>query len=93
MHNICHYVYDENVDRNRVQKSLDEFVAMADWQEGCKGLDKPIRWLDSKGVYPDENAALRAVDQFDRGWYDQLAVRFYGKNNAVKWLVKIEYHT
>ena len=45
-HNIMHEVYPENVDRNKVQRDWDNYVAHADRGEGCGGLSKKIRWLE-----------------------------------------------
>lgn len=74
-HNIEHFTYPLNVDKKKVKKELDNYVAHQDWQEGCTGLNNPIRWLDF--VYGSYDEAERAIKQFDRGWYDQLAVKYY----------------
>lgn len=77
MHNIEHRSYMENINRDWVQRELDHYVAVADYQEGCTGLGRTIRWLDSLPVYPDYAAAEKAIDANDKGWYDCLAVRYY----------------
>ena len=74
-HNINHYVYPRFVNKKQVQKELDNYVAHEDWQEGCRGLTQPIRWLEDK-VYGSEEEAHEAIKRLDRGWYDQLAVLF-----------------
>lgn len=74
-HNIEHFTYPKSVNKTQVQKNLNNYVAHADWQEGCSGLDKPIRWLDNK-IYESEEEARKAIEKLDRGWYDQLAVLF-----------------
>lgn len=76
-HNIEYYTYEENIKRDWVQQKLDHYVAQADWQEGCSGLPRPIRWLDTVFVYEDQEAAEKAIEGLDRGDYDQLAVRYY----------------
>ena len=74
-HNIEHFTYPKNVNKAQVQKNLDNYVAHADWQEGCTGLYNNIRWLDNK-VYESEDEAREAIKKMDRGCYDQLAVLF-----------------
>lgn len=76
-HNIEYYTYEDNIKRDWVQQKLDHYVAQADWQEGCKGLPRPIRWLDTVFVYEDQEAAEKAIQSLDRGDYDSLAVRYY----------------
>ena len=77
MHNIQHYDYPENVNRAAVQKELDSYVQHETYQEGGHGLDKPIRWLDNVPVCEDYESAREAISRRDKGWYDQLAVRYY----------------
>lgn len=74
-HNIIHEVYPENVDRNKVQRDWDNYVAHADRGEGCGGLSKKIRWLEGH-VCDSREEAEKYIQREDRGWYDQLAVRF-----------------
>lgn len=76
-HNIEYYTYEDNIKRDCVKQKLDHYVAQADWQEGCSGLPRPIRWLDTVFVYEDQEAAEKAIQSLDRGDYDQLAVRYY----------------
>ena len=75
-HNIKHLVYKENVNRKEVQASLDNYVAHEDWQEGCSGLNSPIRWIENCGVLDNYDEALAYIKSHDKGWYDSLAVRF-----------------
>lgn len=77
MHNIEHYSYDENIKRDWVQQKLDAYVKAETYHEGGHGLDKPIRWLDSEPICPDYDTAITVIEKRDRGWYDQLAVRYY----------------
>ena len=74
-HNIEHFTYPKNVDKAAVQKKLDNYVALEDWQEGCSGLYHNIRWLEDK-VYDNCDDALEAIEKLDRGSYDNLAVLF-----------------
>lgn len=77
MHNIEYYTYEENVKRDWVQKELDHVAACEGYQEGSTGLAQAIRWLDNVGICADYDAARQVIKSKDRGWYDQLAVRFY----------------
>jgi len=77
-HNIHHNTYPENVNKKQVQAYWDNYAAHEDWQEGCSGLDSPIRWLDF--VCADYNSAMQYIESHDKGWYDSLAVKF--KNTA-----------
>ena len=76
-HNIEYVTYAENIHRDYVKRELDSYVAHADWQEGCSGLYRDIRWLDAKPVCDDEEAARAEINRLDRGNYDNLAVKFY----------------
>lgn len=75
-HNVECFTYPKNVNKAKVQKDLDNYVAHVDWQEGCGGLYNKIRWLDSK-VYASHDEAIEAIERLDKGAYDQLAVLFY----------------
>lgn len=75
-HNISYFDYEENVDRKRVQAKLDNHVAHEDWQEGCSGLNSPIRWIESCGILNSFEEAKEYIKSHDRGWYDSLAVRY-----------------
>ena len=77
MHNIEHYTYDENINRDYVQRELDHHAAMEAYQEGAKGLDKKIRWLENLPVCAGIDEAEEVIKRNDKGWYDQLAVRYY----------------
>lgn len=75
-HNIELFDYSEKVNRKAVQKELDHYAAMEDWQEGCQGLYRDIRWIESP-VYANYDEASKAIDKLDRGDYDQLAVKYH----------------
>ena len=74
-HNVELFTYPEKVDKKKVQKELDHYAAMEDWQEGCTGLYRDIRWIADK-VYPNYDEADKAIEKLDRGNYDQLAVKY-----------------
>lgn len=73
-HNIHHRVYDENVNKKDVQAYWDKYASMEDWQEGCSGLVRDIRWIDH--ICKDREEAEAYIESHDRKWYDQLAVKF-----------------
>ena len=73
-HNIHHVTYPENVNKADVQYEWDEYAIHEDWQEGCSGLGQNIRWLTP--ICNDEGDAYAFIEKNDRGWYDQLAVRY-----------------
>lgn len=72
--NIHHASYPQNVNKAKVQAEWDEYARMEDWQEGCSGLDGDIRWIDH--ICDDEGDAYAYLEKHDRGWYDQLAVKY-----------------
>lgn len=74
-HNIEYFSYKENVDKKKVQRDMDNYVAHADWQEGCSGLYNNIRWIDV--VLNDYDEAMDYIEKHDRDNYDQLAVKYY----------------
>lgn len=75
MHNIEYFTFKRDVNKERVEKELNEYVAHEDWQEGCCGLYHSIRWIDGK-VYLSRDCAEEAIRKMDHGDYDQLAVLF-----------------
>lgn len=75
-HNIDQRSYPENVDRAQVKAELDHFVSMEDWQEGCSGLYRPIRWIETV-ICDDYEKAVEYIANADRGDYDNVAVRYY----------------
>jgi hypothetical protein len=75
-HNIKYFEYKENVDRRKVQNELDRYVAYEDREEGCSGLNTPIRWIESGGILANYDEALEYIKSHDKGWYDCLAVRY-----------------
>lgn len=74
-HNILHREYEENVNKKEVQNYWDDYVSKEGWQEGASGLNRPIRWIDH--ICADREEAEQYIASHDRGWYDQLAVKFW----------------
>lgn len=75
-HNIEYFEYPYGISRDKVKKELDAYVAHADWQEGCSGLNNPIRWINGK-TYDTYEEAEAAIKRYDNGWYDNVAVPYY----------------
>lgn len=81
-HEVHYGIYDENVDKKEVQSYWDDYASNEDWQEGCSGLSKKIRWIDY--VCDTEEEAEVYIKQHDSGWYDQLAVKFRDTSSIPK---------
>ena len=90
MHNIERYTYNENVDRKKVESELSTYVSHETWREGGGGLPSPIRWLDI--VCSNYEKALQYIEDHDKGWYDQLAVKFreYPKLEPSKTMISLD---
>lgn len=73
-HNIEHYDYPEHVDKRIVDNNLNIHVKQATWAEGGGGLPSAIRWLDA--VCESYEDAEEYIKAHDKGWYDQLAVKY-----------------
>lgn len=75
-HNIMHRTCkDTDAARKYLEAELNEYVSHATWQEGGSGLDRPIRWIKER-ICDSREEAEKYIDEHDRGWYDQLAVRY-----------------
>ena len=74
MHNIEHHDYKENVNKNEVWAELNDYVEHCTWEEGGNGIER-IRW--NEHICNSYEEAQEWIKQHDRGWYDQLAVKYY----------------
>ena len=74
-HNINYMTADRNVKKNRVIAEIDYEVEHVAWEE-CGRYHGNLTWHDDK-IYPDENAAYKAIEEFDNGCYDDHAVLFH----------------
>lgn len=81
-HNIRYDIEPEKVNRDKVQSYWDEVAAREDAVEGCSGLPGNIRWTDY--TCKNEEEAKRFIENHDKGWYDQLAVKFIDTSNVKK---------
>lgn len=73
-HNIQYYTYPVNTSKEKIESELQEYAQKATWQEGGGGLHSPIRFVDRIMANYDE--AKEFLENNDRGFYDQLAVKF-----------------
>lgn len=95
-HEIVHWTMEYNPNnikkemknRRTLQAEADEYAAHVDWEEGCSGLYNGIRWLEGK-PYDNYSDALNAIEELDRGSYDNLAV-LYRDYDKVKPTKKME---
>lgn len=74
-HQIYHQTYSEKVNRQQVQRYWDNVAMHDDWEEGCTGLPANIRWIENHICDSLEDAEAY-IREHDRGWYDQLAIRY-----------------
>ena len=81
-HNIHHYEYPENCNKKAVEREIDAYVKRQTYEEGGHGLNSPIRWIDDH-IYDGPEQAREAIESLDRGWYDQLAVKYRQLPNAI----------
>lgn len=74
-HNVDYASFDEKVNRREVQEWGNERAYHAGWEEGATGLISPIRWLENV-VCEDYDKAHEYIKRVDKGWYDQIAVKY-----------------
>ena len=75
MHEVYVTSYEENVNKKEVQEFWDNKAKYADYQEGCSGLLNDIRWINT--ICENKQQAQEFIEKNDKGWYDQLAVKYY----------------
>ena len=57
-----------------IASELQAYAVRKTYEEGGGGLPGSIRWIDR--VCDDQESAKAFIDAHDRGWYDQLAVKY-----------------
>lgn len=75
MHKIKYATYPEHVNRNTIQRELDQTARIEGRREGSSGLGRQIRWYNAN-ICDSYEDAKEFIDARDRGSYDQLAVRY-----------------
>jgi hypothetical protein len=68
-------------------KDLNSFAFDPEETSGYHGDLK----FHEEPVYKNRDEAKKAIEQLDKGWYDDHAVR-YRDGRKIYWLVKYEYH-
>ena len=73
-HNIEYYTYPATKNQTAIASELQAYAVRKTYEEGGGGLPHPIRWLDH--VCDDYESATAFISRNDKGWYDQLAVKY-----------------
>ena len=75
-HSIQYDVFDEKESKDSIFNRVNAVAVRESDSESGSGLNSYIRFLEDK-IYDDEETAYNAIRKLDKGWYDQLAVKFY----------------
>ena len=70
MHNIDYFTYDEKINKKNIEKEVQDYIA----HNGEYG-GECIRWYDK--ICASRQEAEEFIKKNDRGFYDQIGVRFY----------------
>ena len=81
--------YIEFSTRKSEKTIIKECARNADKEGDYKGQIRSIRFTDR--IIKGYENALKWLESNDRGWYDNLAVK-YIEDGKKRWLVKIEFH-
>lgn len=73
-HNIEYYSYPITKKQSAIESELQAYAKRKTYEEGGGGLYHSIRWYED--VCEDYASAQSFIDSHDKGWYDQLAVKF-----------------
>lgn len=87
MHNIKYIDYHCSTSEHKILKDVNQFAFDPEETSNYHGNIHFHRDVICK----DRDAALKWIEDHDRGWYDDHAV-FYKDGRKKFWLVKIEYH-
>lgn len=72
-HSTQHYTFDLKRSRKDIESIVNEDAR--ENSDNHSELSSFIRFLENK-IYEDREEAEMAIERFDKGWYDQLAVQF-----------------
>lgn len=72
-HSIQHYTFELSKSKKEIETIANQDAIYE--SDTRSELPSYIRFLDNK-VYEDIDAAEKAIERLDKGWYDQLAVQF-----------------
>lgn len=87
-HAVEYYDYDVNTDKRVIDSEMnDRAIEDGDYHSG---LNKSIRWIDY--ICEDREKAYEYIESHDKGWYDQLAVKYrvYPKIEPTKALLTLK---
>lgn len=87
-HAIMHYEYSVDTDKKSIEAEMNEQARLdGDYHSG---LGQSIRWIDK--ICEDRERAYEFIEAQDKGWYDQLAVKFrvYPKFEPTKTLLNLQ---
>lgn len=87
-HAIRYLDYHCSVSEKQILKDINSFAYDPEESSGYHGNLK----FKKEPVYANRDEAYEAIQQLDKGWYDDWAVR-YRDGRKIFWLVKCEYHT
>ena len=86
-HQIQYIDYPCRTSERAIQKDLNRFAYDPQESSGYHGN----LTFHKEPVYKNRAEALAAIENMDRGWYDDHAVR-YRDGRKINWLVKCEWH-
>lgn len=86
-HQIQYIDYPCRTSEPAIQKDLNRFAYNPQESSGYHGN----LTFHKEPVYKNRAEALAAIENMDRGWYDDHAVR-YRDGRKINWLVKCEWH-
>lgn len=86
-HQIQYIDYPCKTSEHAIQKDLNRFAYDPQESSGYHGN----LTFHKEPVYKNRAEALAAIENMDRGWYDDHAVR-YRNGRKINWLVKCEWH-
>lgn len=86
-HCVGYTDYHCSVSQRQILKDLNSFAFDPEERSGYHGDLK----FHEEPVYKNRDEAKKAIEQLDKGWYDDHAVR-YRDGRKIYWLVKYEYH-
>ena len=86
-HAIEHLDYHCSTSEKAILKDIGSFAYDRQESSGYHGNMK----FHKEPVYKNREEAMKAIEQMDRGWYDDHAVR-YRNGRKIYWLVKVEWH-
>jgi len=73
-HSIQHYIFDKTESKETIKNTCDYYAINE--SDNKSSLPHKIRFIETL-VYEDKDKAYEAIENFDKGHYDQLAVLFY----------------